>query len=145
MQREAGGGKESRRSLTELVRDLGGEVASLLQQEVELTRAEYAEKKNVMTRGARSMAIGGVVIYAGVLALLAALCVGTAQLLRLIPGIDLAVAAWLGPLIVGTVLALIGWGVVAWGRSLMRKQSLMPARTVHTLKEDKRWIEGRLP
>jgi len=57
--------------------------------------------------------------------------------LRDLANISLAVSA----LIVGAVLAVIGWVMLQRGLKEMKRVDLAPRRTVETLKEDVQWAK----
>jgi hypothetical protein len=80
------------------------------------------------------MVAGGLIIYAGFLALLAAAILGLAHVL----------AAWLSALIVGVVALLVGAGVVFKGRRDLELRNLVPDRTLRTLREDAEWAREQM-
>lgn len=135
-------GWQPRRSLGELLRDLSDQVIGLAKQELELSRSEYSEKRRAVTSSAITLVVGGFVLYTGLLALVAALCIGVAELFQMIP-LDASTAAWLGPLAVGVFFAAVGGAVLWWGKSSLQSQSLTPERTLQSLKEDTQWIQGK--
>ena len=87
-----------------------------------------SEKVSQVQTGAASLAIGGAVLYAGFLLLLAAAAAGLAQVLPEGTGI------WLGPLIVGAVVAIVGGILLANARKKLKAQSLTPRRTVESIR-----------
>jgi hypothetical protein len=122
------------RGLGELVKDLSGQLSTLVRQEAELAKAEMAEKAKKAGVGAGFLAGAGV---AGLL-MLATL---TAFLVLVLA---LAMPAWAAALIV-TVL----WGAVAGvlalqGRNKLREVgAVVPEKTVETVKEDVQWLKNR--
>lgn len=130
------------RSFGDLLSDLRGQLARLLQQERELATVEI--KRNVTELGKDSaLLIGGAVIGAlAVLTLLGALCAGVVALLAL--GLPLiGVAVWLGPLIVGVVLVCVAAGVSWAGYRRFQRARVVPEKTAQSLREDKQWLQGR--
>lgn len=119
---------DQERSLPGLFSDLWRETATIFRDEAELAKVEMSEKVSQVQNGAASLAIGGAVLYAGFLLLLAAAAVGLAQALPDEYG------PWLGPLIVGAVVAIVGWILLANARRKLKAQSLKPARTVESLR-----------
>jgi xanthine/uracil permease len=71
------------------------------------------------------------VVYAGFLALVAALIIAIAN----------ALAWWLSALIVGVVVLACGGALIYYGFSMLRRGALMPERTVETLRDDARWLK----
>lgn len=123
------------RSIGELLGELTEETRLLLQQEIQLAKAEISEKVAQVERGAVSLSIGGALCYAGFLALLTAAFFGLAMVLD----------AWLSALIIGVVVFAIGSGFVAKGREDLKTTNLMKLpRTSKTLQEDKQWIKAQM-
>lgn len=71
--------------------------------------------------------------YAGLLAILA----GVIFLL------DLLMPLWLSALLVGIVVALVGYFLVRRGLDALKQEDLAPQETMETLKEDKEWAKDR--
>lgn len=130
------------RSIGDLLRELSLEGRTLVRQEVELAKTELAEKVSVYSRNAVSMAVGGALL------LVALMAVGTAVIYGLIVLFDqflpFEVAVWLGPLMFGAVIGLVGWSMIRKGRERMADEGLMPQRTVETLREDKDWLKSKV-
>ena len=121
------------RPLGEVARDLTQDLSLLVRQEVELAKAEMAQKGRVAAPGLGM--IGG----AGVVGLMAA----GALTAFLILGLSIVLDEWLSALIVGVVLA---------GAYLLAKQgkerveeagSPIPEQTIETVKEDLEWAKTR--
>ena len=127
-------GREQRdeRSLGELFGDLARELTTLLRQEVALARTELGETATRVGRDLGLLAVGGAVAYAGFLALIAALIIGLGQL---------GVEWWLAALIVGLVVAGAGALVVRRGLTALRREELVPQRTLETLREDAQLVK----
>ncbi|HWT71779.1 MAG TPA: phage holin family protein [Oxalicibacterium sp.] len=126
------------KSLGTLFSDLTRETLDLVRQEIALGRAEMSEKISAAQTGITSMAIGGAVAAAGLLIVLLAIV----NLLAMYLPPDLA--PWLAPLIVGVVVALIGYGMLKAGSSKLKSDNLVPHRTVDSLMRDKRVVKGRV-
>jgi len=137
--RESGGPGES---IAELLKDLRDESVTLMRQELSLARTEIGEKASKAARNTAYTGVGAVVLYIGVFFLLTALAVGLAMLLNRL-GMD-PHGWWLGPLIVGGILAAIGGALTSKGIATLKEQSLVPEKTVQTLKEDKQWLENKV-
>ena len=89
------------------------------------------------------MAAGGLVAFAGALFILAGLSVLLAWALES-AGLSAEVAMWLGPLIVGLVVAIVGYVLLNKGLKTLKDGSLKPERTIQSFKEDKEWTQHRL-
>ena len=120
------------RPLSELFNDLLGEIGLLLRQEWQLARTEMTEKARVAGKSVGMLAAGGLIVYAGFLALLAALILGIAAA---------GLAWWLAALIVGVAVVIVGGALIYLGIDTLRRSSLAPNRTVQTLRDDARWLK----
>lgn len=120
------------RSLMGLFADLWRETQTLVHQEAQLAKAEISEKVSQVASGAGEIAAGGAVLFAGFIVLLFA-AVGALELM-----IGSEHGIWLAPLIVGVVVMIIGYIVLARGRKQMKAESLSPERTLQSLQRDAR-------
>ena len=123
------------RSLGELFSELTRELTALVRQEVALARTELTQKATTVGKNVGFLAAGGAVAYAGFLALLAALIIGLGQL---------GLPWWLSALIVGLVVAGIGYLLVQKGLTALKQLNLAPEQTIATLKEDKEWAKEQV-
>jgi uncharacterized membrane protein len=121
------------RSIGELFGQLSQDMTLLVRQEIQLARTEMSEKLSRLAANLISVAAGGFVAYLGGLALVAAVILA----LRDLANISLAVSA----LIVGAILAVIGWVMLQRGLKEMKRVDLAPRRTVETLKDDVQWAK----
>jgi len=87
----------SDRSLKKVVTDLSHDAGLLVRQEIALAKAEVKEKAKGVAKQAALFGAAGVLAYAGLFVLLAALTLGV---------IALGVAAWLAALAVGGIVLL---------------------------------------
>lgn len=136
------GPNPTRPSVGTLLRDLTDETRTLFRQEVELAKTELVEKGKVLGRNLAFLVAGGLVLYIGVLALIASACIGMIVLLA--QGMDMNIALWLGPLIVGMVVALVGFAFVQKAISTLRSESLAPRKTIDSLRENTQWIRHQV-
>ncbi len=119
------------RSLGELFSDLTREMSTLVRQEVALAKTEMSEKASFIGKNAAMLVVGGALVYAAVLALIATCIIALAN----------AMPWWLAALIVAVIVAIIG-GALAWmGAENLKKARLAPTKTVDTIKEDATWIK----
>ena len=123
------------RSLGELFADLARDMGVLVRQEVGLVTTELTHTATRAGRELAVVAVGGLVAYAGLLAILAAVVIGLAAA---------GLAWWLAALLVGVVVALIGALLIQRGRAALKRLDLTPRQTVETLKEDTQWAKEQI-
>jgi hypothetical protein len=122
------------RPLGEVARDLTQDLSLLVRQEVELAKAEMAQKGRVAAPGLGM--IGG----AGVVGLMAA----GALTAFLILGLSIVLDEWLSALIVGVVLAGAAYVLAKQGKERVEEAgSPIPEQTIETVKEDLEWAKTR--
>ncbi len=120
------------RSLGELFAELARETSTLVRQEVQLARDEVSQQVARVGRNIGALVAGGAVVYAGLLAIIAAVI--------LLLG-DLGLSWWLAALLVGVVVAGIGAALVARAITALKQTDLVPRQTVETLREDQEWVK----
>lgn len=130
----ANGERESQSAIG-LLRRLTDELATLLRQELALATAEISRSMRVMLAGTASLAVGGAVLFTGILAMLAAAVLGLATVLH----------PWLAALVIGAAVAVIGIVLVSVGIRSLDPSSLKPARTTESLRRDRDVITRRQP
>lgn len=130
------------RSIGQLLKELRDETTTLLRQEVDLAKTEMGEKASRVGTNLGSLALGGAVAFLGALALLAAVVYGLTSLLDQF--MSLGVAVWLAPLIVGVILAAVGYSLVKKALETLKQESLAPRRTTETLQENKEWLKSKM-
>jgi hypothetical protein len=120
------------RSLGDLFSDLTRDIVTLVRQEIALARTELGQSVSKVGRDIGFLAVGGLVLYAGFLALLATIIIilGT-----------IGLPWWLSALIVGIVVAAIGFFLIRRGLDALKKVELAPQKTIETLKEDVEWAK----
>jgi len=130
---ERNGPNPSDSSTAELVKQLADQTTALVRQEVELAKAELAEKGKRVGIGAGMF--GG----AGVLGLYALGALTATFILLLATVID---QAWLAALIVAAVYGAIAGVLALLGRNQVQEAApAAPERTVETVKEDVEWVK----
>ena len=130
------------RSIPDLLRELSREAGNLVRGEAELAKAEVREKVDVYKKNVTGIAIGGALLLASVLLLMAAVNRGLTALLEGVVGLETAV--WLAPLILAVVVAATGTAMLKGAIGRIRAEGLKPRDTVATLKDDARWIERKV-
>jgi uncharacterized membrane protein len=116
------------RSIGELFGQLSQDMTLLVRQEVQLARTEMTEKLSRLTTNLISVGAGGFVAYLGGLALMAALILA----IRDLANISLAWSA----LIVGGILAIVGYVMLQRGLKELKRVELAPRRSVENIKDD---------
>jgi hypothetical protein len=134
---------EPARPMMDLIRELRDESIMLLRQEVALAKTEVSEKVSRVSRNSVYLTVGGAIAYAGLLMLLVA---ATAGLYVGLVALEFShmTAGWLAPLIVGAVVAFIGYIFVQKAISTLKREPLVPERTAESLREDKEWLERKV-
>jgi hypothetical protein len=113
-------------SVSELFSDLTHNMTSLVRQEILLAKTEMKSKVGQISSGGIYIGVGGAVLYAGFLVLLAAAVLGLAYFWPI----------WLSALLVGLIVSIVGAGLAAKGRNDLKAQNLKPERTIHSVKQD---------
>lgn len=121
------------RSLGELFSELAQKTSTLVRQEVNLAKTEMSHKASRAGRHIGVLAAGGAVAYAGLLAILA----GVIVLL------DNVMPLWASALLVGVVVAVVGYLLVRRALDALKREDFAPTETIETLKEDQQWAKDQ--
>lgn len=130
-------------SIPGLLRDLRDETTTLLRQEVTLAKTELKENVTHLTSHVVHIAIGAFVAYAGIIVLL----IGIGHLLGALlvrAGVDEGVATWAAPTVVGLVVAIVGYAMLARAKRALAHEDLKPRQTIDTLRDNKQWVQSKL-
>jgi hypothetical protein len=127
--------RNDERSLGELFGDLARDMGVLVRQEVQLATTEMTHKASRAAQEVGTIVVGGLVAYAGLLAILAAVIVGLAAA---------GFGWWQAALLVGVIIAVIGGLLVQRGLAALKHADLAPRKTMETLKEDTQWAKDRM-
>jgi hypothetical protein len=120
------------RSLGELYAELSEKTSSLDNKENQLARHEMTRSATTLARNSVRIVIGGLAAYMGAIVAL----IGIAWLL-----VDFGLQPWLGFLLVGGLTIAIG-SLLAWSAvQSLKKVSVVPERTVETIKQDVEWAK----
>jgi Putative Actinobacterial Holin-X, holin superfamily III len=120
--------------LGEVAKDLTSDVALLVRQEIELAKAEMAEKGRT---AAPSLGMFG---GAGV----AGLCAAGSLTAFLILVFSLFLAEWAAALIVSAALAVVAFVLARQGKERVADAGKpVPEQTIETVKEDVEWAKTR--
>src|SRR5215210_959650 len=121
------------RSLGELFSELAQETSTLVRQEVNLAKTEMSQKASTAGKHIGVLAAGGALAYAGLLAVLAGII---ALLNNVMP-------LWASALLVGVVVAIVGYFLVRRALDALKREDFAPRETMETLKEDQQWAKDR--
>jgi uncharacterized membrane protein YqjE len=121
------------RSLGELFSDLSQQTGDLIRKEMRLARVELREK--LADVGKQAMMIGVAMAFG----LAAVVTIAAAITLLLI---EVGVVAWLAAAITAAVLGLTAYVLAQSGMSALRRKSIAPVETIHSLKETTQWLKN---
>ena len=122
------------RSLGDLFGDFSRESSTLLRQELALARTELSTTAGDVLSDMRLLAVGGAVVYAGALTVIAAVVLA----------LGMAIPLWASALLVGAAVLAAGGAVTQMGLQRLKQRSLQPEQTVESLKEDAEWLKSQV-
>lgn len=125
------------RTIGELFGQLTQDLSLLVRQEAQLAKTEMQGKIARASSDLVSLATGGVVALIGALALTAAV------ILLLVDPVGLS--PWLAALLVGAVMAGIGYGMLRGGLKDLKRIDPAPRRAVESIKDDIQMAKERRP
>lgn len=114
------------RSIGELLRDLATDVTNLIRQELNLARAEAQDKLHQTIAAVVSLIAGALLAFAALIILLQALVIGLSNFMY----------DWVAAILVGGVVAIIGFILVRKGQSDLSATNLAPERTAANVQRD---------
>jgi uncharacterized membrane protein YqjE len=122
------------RPIGELLKQLSQETTTLVKQELDLAKAEVAQKGQQAGKGAGMFGGAGVTGFLALAALTAAL----------IMALDKAMPNWAAALIVAAAYAVVAGALALQGRNKVREATPpVPQQTVESVKEDVQWARTR--
>src|ERR687893_1577390 len=122
------------RPIGELLKQLSQETTTLVRQELDLAKAEVAQKGQQAGKGAGMFGGAGILGFLALAALTAAL----------IMAIDKATANWVAALIVAAVYAAIAGVLALQGRNKIQEAGPpVPEQAAESVKEDVQWAKTR--
>jgi hypothetical protein len=122
------------RPLAEVAKDLTSDVSLLVRQEIELAKAEMAQKGRTAAPGIGMFGGAGIV----------ALCAAGALTAFLVLVFSIFLPEWAAALIVGAVLAAVAVVLVRQGKERVADAGKpIPEQTIETVKEDVEWTKTR--
>lgn len=122
------------RSLGSLFNELTRETSTLFRQEIQLAKAEVAEKARQAGTGAAMAAAGGLILFVALIALVATAIIALSYVME----------PWLAALVVTVVVAVIGGIVLAKGLSNLKGDNLAPRRTIDTMRANAQFAREQL-
>jgi MFS family permease len=133
---ETNGSDLRERPIGELLKQLSEETTTLVRKELDLAKAEMAEKGKQAGKGAGMFGAAGVIGFLALGAL-------TAFFIMLLDG---AVPNWAAALIVAAVYAAIAGVLALTGKKNVKEATPpKPEQTVETIKEDVQWAKTQTP
>jgi hypothetical protein len=122
------------RPIGEVAKELTSDLSLLVRQEIELAKAEMAEKGRTAAPGLGLFGGGGVV----------ALCSAGAVTASLVLVFSLFLPEWVAALIVAAALAAVAYLLVRQGKERVADAGRpIPEQTIETVKEDVEWAKTR--
>jgi uncharacterized membrane protein YqjE len=122
------------RPLGEVAKNLTSDVSLLVRQEIELAKAEMAQKARTAAPGIGMFGGAGVV----------ALCAAGALTAFAVLVFSIFLPEWAAALIVGAVLAALAVVLVRQGKQRVADAGKpIPEQTIETVKEDVEWTKNR--
>ncbi len=130
-------------SIAALLKDLRDEATTLLRQQVALAKAEMKENVSRVTSHTVKIVTGGLVAFTGAIVLL----IGLGQLAGIAlvaAGLSETTARWVGPTLLGLIVAIIGWVMLSKAKTALTSAEVAPRETIETLREDKNWAQSKI-
>jgi|SRR5690242_14452983 VIT1/CCC1 family predicted Fe2+/Mn2+ transporter len=122
------------RPLGEIAKDLTSDLSLLVRQEIELAKAEMAQKGRTAAPGLGMLGGAGIV----------GLCAAGALTAFLVLVLATFLPDWLAALIVGAVLAVVAYVLIQQGKERVAEAGApVPEQTIETVKEDVEWAKTR--
>jgi CDP-diglyceride synthetase len=131
-------------SIVYLLKKLRDDTTALVHDEISLAKTEISEKIASTARNVSYLGIGALVAYAALLMILQGISLLCGELF-ILWGASEATATLLGFLLVGVVVGAIGAFLIGKALETLKKEPLTPTKTVETLKEDKEWVQSKVP
>ena len=122
------------RPMGEVAKNLTSDLSLLLRQEIDLAKAEMAEKGRTAAPGLGMFGGAGIV----------ALCAAGALTACVILVLSVFLPEWVAALIVGAVLGAVAFVLVQQGKERVSDAGApVPEQTIDTVKEDVEWAKTR--
>lgn len=122
------------RSIPDLISALTGDLATLVRKEAELIRAEVSEKISAAGKAGQTMAIGAALLLGAFLVLLQALVLALSKIMD---------PLW-AALVVGVVVALIGYSLIKGAAKKISPAAMTPSRSAQQIKNDAQMVKEQV-
>ncbi len=126
--------QSSEPTLGDLFTSLTSDLTTLVRKEIELARTETMEKVTGVTRNVVMIVAGGLVAYAGLIALIMAI----------IFLLNRAMSLWVSALIVAIVVIVVGVILLMIGKNSLTNMTVVPEKTVESMKENTEWAKEQV-
>jgi len=126
---------EGEPSLGSLVMEITDDLTTLVRKEVDLAKVELQENLKEGAVAGGKVAAGGMVAYAGLLLILAAIAIALGQWWE---------NYWLAAAVVGLVTAIIGGVMLNGGINQLKEVSLVPHKAMASLERDAKMAKEKL-
>jgi hypothetical protein len=121
------------RTAADLLSQLAGDLTGLVRKEAELVRTELTEKVRTGGKAVGEIAAGALLMVAALLVLLQAVVLGLSKFMD---------PAW-AALLVGGVVAIVGYVALRGGMRMLKPGALTPDRSARQLQKDAQLMKGR--
>lgn len=126
---------EDERSIGDLFTELTNESSKLIRQEVALAQAEITQKATKAGINIAYLAVGGLIGFIALQAVLAAAIIGIGTLIG---------NYWLSALIVGIVVAIVAYFLISSALESLKHLQITPEKTKESVKEDVEFIKEQV-
>jgi uncharacterized protein YacL len=131
------------RPLPELIGGLASDISGLFRKEIELAKAEASEKTS-QVMGGLELLIAGAVLAMGALGVILAAIVSALAALFVGQGMAPTMANSIAAIIIGIIVAIVAWVLIARGRASLAASNLKMDRTASSLGRDAAAVKERL-
>jgi Flp pilus assembly protein TadB len=121
------------RSLSEILKDIWGDLQRIIRAEILLAKTELREEGRAAVTAGKGIAAGAICLHFGILFLLVAVVAFT----------SLYVPVWAAALIVAVLLMLAGWILIQSGKKRLETVEFAPKRAIENIEENIRWVKQR--
>jgi uncharacterized membrane protein len=105
-----------------------------MRQEIQLAKAETMKTVSKAMRSTIMMVAGGLLAYAGLIVLLIAVAIAVGAVMPY----------WLSSLLVAIVAIVVGAILIQSGRSTIQELTIVPEKSVESIKEDAEWVKEQV-
>ncbi len=134
---------EAQPAIGDLLKQLRDDTTTLVRDEISLAKTEMSEKVSLFSRNAAYLIAGALTAYAGLIVIL----IGLGWILAeafIQTQVNPRTANFLGMAIVGVVVGVIGLLIVMKAINAFKKETLVPHKTIDSLKHDKEFVANQI-